>query len=269
MRERARQVEGDLTTERRTQRGPERPRPRGIVAEIERMLGRLKLLPLLLPVLLFAGAGIGRVTSDSLEVREGRPVRIAETDPRIRLDVLSRFLDNMVSTRAEGTETEEYVALYQEHVAPVEGSLVRRGVPADDARRMAWAIIENSQARDLDPSTVLAVLLIESMGKPRATSFVGARGLMQVMPMHAGRWRGCGADMYDIEENICYGTSILAWYLRTMRGDERRALLGYNGCVRGTNTRDCFRYPDKVARIRTGLRAEWRRSSAGPSAAMP
>jgi hypothetical protein len=240
-----------------------------VVAEIERTLSRLKLMPLLLPLLLFVGAGIGRMTSDSLEVPEGRPVRMVDTTPRIRLDVLGRFLDNMVSARAEGTETEEYVALYQEHVAPVERSLIKRRVPPEDARRMAWAIIENSRKRELDPATVLAVLLIESVGDPNATSFVGARGLMQVMPMHAGRWRGCGMDMYDIEENICYGTSILAWYLRIMRGDERRALLGYNGCVRGTNTRDCFLYPDKVDRIRTGILNEWRRGAAVPVAAMP
>ena len=236
------------------------PRPRGIVAEIERTLHRLKLVPLLLPVLLFVGAGLGRVTSDSLEVPDGRPVRSADSAiPRIRLDVLSRFLDNMVSARAEGEQTVEYVELYQTEVAPVERSLVKRGVPDEDARRMAWAIVENSKARNLDPATVLAVLLIESMGNPRATSFVGARGLMQIMPMHAGRWRGCLGDMYEIETNICYGTSILAWYMRTYRGDERRAMLGYNGCVRGTNTRDCFRYPDKVARIRAGILAEWRR----------
>ena len=262
-------MEVELTKERRNSGGRKGPRPGGIVAGLERMLKRLKLMPLLLPVLLFVGAGIGRVTSDSLEVPEGRAVRMGDATPRIHLDVLSRFLDNMASTRAEGTETEEYVALYREHVEPVEQSLVRRGVPGEDARRMAWAIVENARERNLDVSTVLAVLLIESRGDPDATSFVGARGLMQVMPMHEGRWRGCGLDMYDIEENICYGTSILAWYLRTMRGDERRALLGYNGCVRGTNTRDCFLYPDKVGRIRAGLRAEWRRAPAGPVAAMP
>ena len=261
--------EGDpLNIERRASSAPQRPQKRGVVAEIERMLKRLKLVPLLLPVLLFAGAGVGRLTSDTLEVPEGRPVRLVDTSTRIRLDVLTRFLDNMVSARAQGTETEEYVALYQDHVAPIERSLVKRRVRPEEARRMAWAIIENSRERNLDPATVLAVLLIESMGNPRATSFVGARGLMQVMPMHAGRWRGCGPDMYDIEENICYGTSILAWYLRT-RGDERRALLGYNGCVRGTNTRDCFLYPDKVDRIRAGILAEWRTSTAGPAAAMP
>ena len=236
-------------------------KPRGVVAEFERMLRRLKALPLLLPILLFAGAGIGRVTSESLEVPEGRSVRSADAAiPRIRLDVLSRFLDNMHSARTAGAETVDYVEMYQTQVAPIENSLIKRRVPAEDARRMAWAIVENSQKRNLDPATVLAVLLIESVGDPNATSFVGARGLMQVMPMHQGRWRGCGSDMYDIEENICYGTSILAWYLRTYRGDERRAMLGYNGCVRGTNTRDCFLYPDKVARIRAGILAEWRRT---------
>ena len=28
----------------------------------------------------------------------------------------------------------------------------------------------------------------------------------------------------------------------------RKALLGYNGCVRGTNTRECFGYPEVVRR---------------------
>ena len=269
MRERPRPGEAESPNSERRTPSPKKPQAKGVVAEIERTLSRLKLVPFLLPVLLFVGAGLGRLTSDSLEVPEGRAVRMTDTAPRIRLDVLSRFLDNMVSARAEGAETEEYVALYQDHVAPIERSLIRRRVPPEDARRMAWAIVENSRKRDLDPATVLAVLLIESVGDPNATSFVGARGLMQVMPMHAGRWVGCGADMYDIEENICYGTSILAWYLRIMRGDERRALLGYNGCVRGTNTRDCFLYPDKVARIRAGILSEWRRAGMTPGAAMP
>ena len=102
-------------------------------------------------------------------------------------------------------------------------------------------------------------MLMESGGKPTARSNVGAAGLMQVMPFWAGKWRGCGTDLYDVEDNLCNGTNILAMYLR-QKGDERSALPGYNGCVRGTNTRDCFRYPDKVARIRAGILAEWRRT---------
>jgi soluble lytic murein transglycosylase-like protein len=110
---------------------------------------------------------------------------------------------------------------------------------------VAWPLVENSYERGLDPATVVAILLIESSGRPDATSFMGARGLMQVMPMHQGRWQGCGEDLYDIESNLCYGTSILAWLLGRNGGDERRALLAYNGCVRGTNTPNCHTYPDQ------------------------
>ena len=133
------------------------------------------------------------------------------------------------------------------------------GVADTLARRMAWPLVEHSSRKGLDPATVASVVVVESRGRPDATSPVGARGLMQVMPSHVGRWAGCKRDaraLYDIEENICYGTSILADFMKAYRGDERRALLGYNGCIRGTYTPDCFRYPDKVARVRRTIRAE-------------
>jgi soluble lytic murein transglycosylase-like protein len=77
---------------------------------------------------------------------------------------------------------------------------------------------------------------------------------MQVMPGWAGQWRGCGRDLYDIHDNLCNGTRILSWYLRIARGDERRALIGYNGC-RGDGPR-CWRYADKVSRLRHQVDAE-------------
>jgi|GEM_PF-535314 len=252
-------------------------RARGMLHELESTLRRLVFVPLLVPVLLFAGAGVGRVASDALEVPEDRDVVAATNLPRIRFEALGRFLDRVSSAHQEGDVTVDFVTLYRQHVEPVERSLLRRGVDAETARKVSWTLVDRSLEKDLDPATVLAVLLIESRGNPRATSFVGARGLMQVMPMHQGRWRGCGEDLYDIEDNLCYGTAILAWYLRVNGGDERRALLGYNGCVRGTNTPDCFRYPDKVRTIRASLRREWRRTAtdvetlppASPSAAAP
>ena len=44
------------------------------------------------------------------------------------------------------------------------------------------------------------------------------------MPAWAGYWRGCARDLYDIEGNLCNGTSILAWYMDRFGGDEKRAL---------------------------------------------
>jgi soluble lytic murein transglycosylase-like protein len=87
---------------------------------------------------------------------------------------------------------------------------------------------------------------------------------MQIMPSWAGHWRTCGRDLYDIEGNLCAGTRILAYYLRRSGGDERRALLGYNGCVRGSNTPNCHTYPDKIARIRRQVAAELAAARPGP-----
>jgi soluble lytic murein transglycosylase-like protein len=230
-----------------------------MVDELERLLKRALAVPLiLLPILLFTGLGLGKVTARGIMLPEDAPVRIAAAafTPREHLESLSSY---MGALRTNGQETEEYVLLYRNHVRPVEQSLHRWGVDADLARRVAWPLVQNAYERGLDPATVVAILLVESSGRPMATSFVGARGLMQIMPMHRGQWQGCGDDMYDIDNNICYGTSILAWLLRRFNGDERRALLAYNGCVRGTNTPNCHTYPAKVKRLRDGIQREWER----------
>lgn len=225
----------------------------GLIEEMERLAKRAFIVPLAAPFLLLVGYGLGKLTARGLELPEGVSVREVSAAPRIQFESLSRL---MTAVREVGSLTEEYVRLYQDHVAPIELALQRRGVDEEVARQVAWPLVEHAYRRGLDPVTVASVLLVESRGEPRATSPVGARGLMQVMPSHIGRWGECGPDLYAIEDNLCNGTSILAWYLRRFRGDERRALLGYNGCVRGTNTPDCFRYPEKVDRERRQILAE-------------
>jgi hypothetical protein len=230
------------------------PRP-GLFDDLERLLRRLRAVGVAAPFLLFAGVGVGELTNRLLEVPEGRPVRILAEGavPRVQLELLSRHMERL---RSAGDETVDYVTMYQEHVAPVEQVLRRRGVSERTARQVAWPLVQHSYRRGLDPAFVVSIVLIESGGRPNATSFVGARGLMQVMPLWAGHWRQCGRNLYDIEANLCNGTSILAWYLERNPGDERRALLGYNGCVRGTNTPNCHTYPDKVARLKQQIERE-------------
>lgn len=227
-----------------------------IVEELERIIRRVIFIPLAAPILLLGGSSLGKVTARSLDMPEGVPATItaAQATPRIQLELLSRI---MTGLRADGVQTEDYVRLYQDHVSPVEHSLTRRGVPTRVARQTAWPLVELAYRNGLDPATVVSVMLIESRGDPRATSFVGARGLMQIMPVHIGSWRDCGDDLYDIQDNLCIGTTFLASLLRRFDGDERRSLLAYNGCVRGTNTPNCHRYPDKVRTLRSQIRAEW------------
>lgn len=119
------------------------------------------------------------------------------------------------------------------------------------ARRIANAMVYEGGRKNISPSLLIGVLLTEDATlDPKARSFVGARGLMQIMPFHAGEWKkdcGSGADLYDIDANICHGVAILASYMKKSPNVER-ALLRYNGCVRGTNTPNCHTYSGKVLR---------------------
>lgn len=241
---------------RRNTGGPAR-RSGGMIEDLESLLRRARVLPLIVPMLLFGGWGLGKLTARGIALPADADFRIAAAShtPAQQLEALSELMGLI---GANGEDTEEYVLLYRNHVRPVEESLRKWGVEEELSRRVAWPLVENAYQRGLDPATVVAIVLVESSGRPGATSFVGAQGLMQIMPIHQGEWRGCGEDMYDIENNLCYGTSILSWLLRRFGGDERRALLAYNGCVRGTNTPDCHTYPAKVARLRDRVRSEWR-----------
>ena len=125
------------------------------------------------------------------------------------------------------------------------------------AWRIADAAVRQAYAFEIPPALVLGVMLTENTTlKPSARSNVGALGLMQIMPR---LWRPVlghryGRDLRDDATNVRYGIYILRYmhdrvprYLGPDAG-LRRALLGYNGCVRGRNTPNCHRYPDVVQR---------------------
>jgi len=227
---------------------------RGMMEELEIIWRRIRTLALGAPVLLLVGFGAGDLANRLLSVPADKAVRFTteKAVPRFHLDAIGITLNRIHS---EGSRTVDYVTTYREDIEPVEKVLRRHGVSNRVARKISWPLVKEAQRRGVDPATVTAILLVESEGNPTARSSVGARGLMQVMPGWAGQWRGCGRDLYDIEDNLCNGTSILKWYLES-HGDERSALLGYNGCVRGTNTPNCHRYPDKIWRLRNQIKDE-------------
>lgn len=120
---------------------------------------------------------------------------------------------------------------------------------SSDADRIAKAVVAEGKKKKVDPAMILGIMLVESDMNPRARSFVGARGLMQVMPFHRGRWGCKSRDLYDIESNICHGVSVLADNIKHAP-NLRAALQRYNGCVNGTNTPNCSTYSRKVMRAR-------------------
>ena len=84
----------------------------------------------------------------------------------------------------------------------------------------------------LEPALVLGVIAVESRFYPNATSRVGARGLMQVMPFWAKSiGDGNAQRLYHMRVNVRFGCVILRHYLDRENGDLVRALARYNGSL--------------------------------------
>jgi soluble lytic murein transglycosylase-like protein len=157
----------------------------------------------------------------------------------------------LVTAPLPGTETPEPTdPQAQEQIKKVAYSLHKYTSDSVLARKIASAIVVQGGKKHIDPALLVGVVLTEDAKlDPQAKSFVGARGLMQVMPFHAGKWAGCpSTDLFAIDNNICHGVSILADLIKRSPS-VAQALQRYNGCVRGTNTPNCHTYSGKVLKF--------------------
>ena len=128
------------------------------------------------------------------------------------------------------------------------------------ADSVATFAVREAYRRRVPPALVFGVLMVENRDlKSHARSNAGAVGLMQV---DAATWvttlgKRFGTNLSNDETNLRYGVFILSHLLydsdddapadsANVHGSLRRGLLRYNGCVRGTNTKNCFRYPEIV-----------------------
>jgi len=93
-----------------------------------------------------------------------------------------------------------------------------------------------SLANNLDPNFLAAVIRHESNFHPQATSPVGARGLLQIMPVtglsiarNLGEAGSYNANkLYDPETSVRYGAWYLAFNLNKYRGNIDLTLIAYN-----------------------------------------
>jgi len=150
---------------------------------------------------------------------------------------------------------ERHVVAKFEHL-PLARFFFSRTRERDFSDRLARAIVKEANYLSVEPSLLAGVLLTENAPLDvRARSTQGAIGLMQVMDFHAGEYDCDSADLLQVEANICHGARVLGYYIKRT-GNLRRALLRYNGCVAGTNTPNCRRYPAKVLATASQVRRE-------------
>lgn len=169
---------------------------------------------------------------DKLAAREMDLVA-AKANPR---DLLA--LRALVMGRQEGNRRNA-IALLRE-AFPALGGPRQSTVPEEVLRayyplEFAGTIRSAAQANGVPPALVAGIIRQESGFDPRATSPVGARGLMQLMPSTAREMRSRlglpspAAGLYDPDYSIALGSAYFRQLLSGFGGNVELALAGYNG----------------------------------------
>jgi hypothetical protein len=205
--------------------------------------------------LVFAAAAAGTVWFTATRTK---PVFLGQAPVAGRV-LAAAYLDSS-TVRAPWLSLPEPLAMrhpqFLRDVSAFSADLRRTGqlepARADSIARVA---VREAYHRRIPPALVLGVMLTENDGfKRNARSSVGALGLMQIMPRVWTPNLGpiLGRNLKDDETNLRYGVYILKHFAKrtpdTLDAKDvtRIALLGYNGCVRGTNTPNCKAYPERV-----------------------
>ena len=104
------------------------------------------------------------------------------------------------------------------------------------ASRYGTEILKATIGTNVSPALVLAVIGVESAGRPEAVSSAGAQGLMQLIPATAERFGV--VDAADPAQNIKGGVAYLNWLMAAFERDPLMVLAAYNageGAVRANN----------------------------------
>ena len=107
-----------------------------------------------------------------------------------------------------------------------------------DERAAQWQhlVTKHAKAHGVPYALVRAIMRVESCFDARATSRVGARGLMQLMPATAAQLGV--VDAFDADQNIAGGVRYLRQLLRRFKNNTRLAIAAYNA---GPTAVDAYR----------------------------
>ena len=96
----------------------------------------------------------------------------------------------------------------------------------DIAQTYGTDILSATIGTEVSPALVLAVIGIESAGRPDAVSHAGAQGLMQLIPATAERFGV--TDSTNPSQNIKGGVAYLDWLMKRFDRDPLMVLAAYN-----------------------------------------
>jgi soluble lytic murein transglycosylase-like protein len=144
--------------------------------------------------------------------------------------------------RAAASESDSFPDRFDAEVWLTDMSrrLARQVSDPEERIRILTRVHHEANRVELPPELILAVIEVESNFDRYAISFVGALGLMQVMPFWVEEIGRPDDNLLHIETNLRYGCTILRFYYDKEDGDLRRALGRYNGSL-GKR-----KYPNKV-----------------------
>jgi hypothetical protein len=132
----------------------------------------------------------------------------------------------------------------------------RYRIAPDATEHLVGAAYDAGQQVGLDPLLILAVMAIESRFNPIAESWVGAKGLMQVVPRHHQDKlleHGGEQAMLDPMTNIFLGARILKEYIRRT-GSLEAGLQFYNGALADPSSQYAQKVMAEKERLEQALR---------------
>lgn len=142
---------------------------------------------------------------------------------------LSKLVSDPRPPKPSFDQIEERIK-YLHWLAEMSDRLKRRLSDKQTRLEFIETVWYESRRAGLDPALVMGLIQVESGFRKYATSVVGARGYMQVMPF----WSRVIGDrdaqkLFQMQSNLRYGCAILRMYIDMEAGNLYLALGRYNG----------------------------------------
>lgn len=142
-------------------------------------------------------------------------------------DVSAQWITAMQESWGKTRPLNQLVTIQKEVAKEIKAVIshpIVKGISRDIPAEIAGIIKRYAEKYNISEELIKALIEAESSFDPYAISKVGAKGLMQLMPIHTD---SKGIDPFNPEQNIKIGTAHLS-HLLSKYGDLRLALAAYN-----------------------------------------